>query len=176
MNLTIGSLIQLQSFKHDHSLHRIWEEVTILEENDQYIVVANKRTKVIESNGRFWHTKEPSVSFFFKNHWYNVIGIIRPESVSFYCNLSSPVLYDEEAIKYIDYDLDIKVLPDYSYNILDRNEYRKHQRQMKYPENICKILEAELLDLKRRIEAREVPFSHDLILARYQEYLTMGEE
>lgn len=175
MALSVGSKIKLQSFKHDQSLHRIWEKVTVLEESEEYIIVANRRTKVIEANGRFWYTKEPSVSFFFKNHWYNVIGIIKPAGVSFYCNLSSPILYDDEALKYIDYDLDIKVLPDFSYTVLDRNEYRRHQRQMKYPEKICQILEAELLDLKQKIEKMDVPFRHDLVYLHYEEYKKMGE-
>jgi len=176
MSLAVGSRIKLESFKHDHSLHRIWEEVTILEETDEFIVAANRRTKVIEANGRFWFTKEPSVSFFFKNHWYNVIGIIKPNGASFYCNISSPVLYDEEAMKYIDYDLDIKVLPDFTYTVLDRNEYRKHQKQMQYSDQICRIIEAELQNLKDRIEARKDPFRQELIHEKYHQYLQIGEK
>lgn len=101
--------IQIQSYKHDESLHRIWEKATVLEATDEYVIVANKRTKVIESNGRFWHTREPSVTWFYKNHWFNIIGIIKKDSIHFYCNIASPYLIDDEALKYIDYDLDIKV-------------------------------------------------------------------
>ena len=73
----LGELITLHSYKHDQTLHRVWKSETFLEENDEYIIVANKRTKVIESNGRFWYTREPSVAVFFKNHWYNVICIYK---------------------------------------------------------------------------------------------------
>ncbi len=38
--------------------------------------------------------------------------MIREKGVSYYCNLASPFLLDDEALKYIDYDLDIKVFPD----------------------------------------------------------------
>jgi hypothetical protein len=173
MKLTVGNKIVLQSYKHDHTLHRIWEQATVLEENDEYIVVANRRTKVIEANGRYWFTKEPSVSYFYKDRWYNVIGIIKPTGVSYYCNISSPTLVDEEALKYIDYDLDIKVVIDGSYTILDRNEYKKHQRIMNYPESICKILEIEMNDLKERIINKEEPFQTDCILNWYQFYLNL---
>ena len=54
------------------------------------------------------------------------------------------VLVDEEALKYIDYDLDIKVLDDFSYTVLDRNEYTKHQAKMEYPSDLKKILEKAL--------------------------------
>ncbi|MBN2504093.1 MAG: DUF402 domain-containing protein [Bacilli bacterium] len=174
MPVSVGSTYKLQSFKHDQSLHRIWAEVTILEENEDCIIVANRRTKVIESNGRYWYTKEPSVSFFYKNHWYNVIGIIKPTGISFYCNLSSPVLYDDEAIKYIDYDLDIKVQPDFSYHVLDWKEYRRHQNEMHYPEAIMDILEAELKHLKLRIESKDEPFKHETIKNLYNTYLRIG--
>lgn len=170
-NLTPGDEFTLHSYKHDGNLHRIWSHVTILEETDETIIVANKRTKVIESNGRFWFTKEPSVSYFFKHRWYNAIGIIKKTGISYYCNLSSPIMHDDEALKYIDYDLDIKVFPDYSYKVLDRNEYRKHRKQMQYPDEICDILEREMKDLKKRINAHEEPFDHPMIDRWYDRFL-----
>ena len=38
--------------------------------------------------------------------------MIREEGVSYYCNLASPFVLDNEALKYIDYDLDVKVFKD----------------------------------------------------------------
>jgi hypothetical protein len=171
MKLTIGSTVAVQSFKHDKTLHRIWQEATVLEDNDDFIVVANKRTKVIESNGRFWYTKEPSVTYFYKNHWYNVIGIIKPEGTTYYCNISSPIIADEEALKYIDYDLDIKVLNNQEIVLLDQNEYRKHRFQMKYPTELCQILEEESLFLQSQIKEKATPFRSEDIDKWYQIYL-----
>ncbi len=168
--------IVLHSYKHDQSLHRVWKNETILEDNEDFIVVANKKTRVVEANGRFWYTKEPSVSFFFKNHWYNVIGIIKKEQISYYCNLSSPILRDEEALKYIDYDLDVKVEDDYTYNLLDMNEYKKHQVTMNYPENVKKILLLELDHLRDRIDNREFPFKKEDVREWYKKYLELEGE
>jgi len=83
MNPTLHSNIQIQSYKHDESLHRIWEKATVLEVHDDYVIVANKRTKVIESNGRFWHTREPSITWFYKEKWFNIIGIIKKDGIHF---------------------------------------------------------------------------------------------
>ena len=163
--------IQIQSYKHDESLHRIWEKATVIEETEDHIVVVNKRTKVIEANGRFWHTREPSVTWFYKDRWYNIIGIIKTDGIHFYCNIASPYLIDDEALKYIDYDLDIKVIDDFSYNILDRNEYNKHKAKMEYSTKLKKILEIELNSLKRMIDNREDPFNHELIKKYYNIYL-----
>lgn len=38
--------------------------------------------------------------------------MIRENGVSYYCNLASPFVLDNEALKYIDYDLDVKVFAD----------------------------------------------------------------
>jgi len=170
-------LVTLQSYKHDGSLHRVWKTEKLLADNEEYIVLANQRTRVVESNGRFWYTKEPSVAFFFKNHWYNVIGIIKKNEISYYCNLSSPILRDDEAIKYIDYDLDIKVAADYKMTLLDSNEYHRNQERMQYPEDIKTILQIELDDLKKRIEARDFPFKKEIVKEWYNKYLkTEGEQ
>ncbi|MBN2540793.1 MAG: DUF402 domain-containing protein [Bacilli bacterium] len=168
--------IVLHSYKHDQTLHRVWQSETLLDENEDTIIVANKRTRVVESNGRFWYTKEPSVSFFFKHHWYNVIGIIKEHEIQYYCNISSPILRDQEALKYIDYDLDIKVDGKYQYNVLDRNEYKRHQEQMCYPEEIKKILHLELQDLKQRIERRDFPFDPMTVRYWYDEFLKLEGE
>ena len=38
--------------------------------------------------------------------------------------MASPYIIDENVIKYIDYDLDLRVFPDGGYKILDYNEYK----------------------------------------------------
>ena len=176
MNDSFGKKIVIHSYKHDKSIHRIWKSATIIEDNDEYLVVANKRTKVVESTGRFWYTKEPSVAFFFKNHWYNVIAILKDGEVTYYCNVGSPVLIDDEALKYIDYDLDLKVESDFSYKILDIYEYKVHQEKMSFPDDIKAILAKELLNLKSRIDKRAIPFDHEMVLNWYKKFLDFRGE
>ncbi len=163
--------IQIQSYKHDESLHRIWEKATVVDQNDDHIVVVNRRTKVIEANGRFWHTREPSVTWFFKEKWFNIIGIIKKDEIHYYCNIASPYLLDDEGLKYIDYDLDVKVLDDFSYNVLDRNEYNRHQAKMNYSPKLKKVLEKELKILKKMVEDRVPPFEHQIVKEYYNKYL-----
>ncbi|MFW5794927.1 MAG: DUF402 domain-containing protein, partial [Bacillota bacterium] len=139
MEINIGDNIIIHSYKHDKTLHRIWKNETIIDNNKNCIVVANKRTRVIESNGRYWHTREPSVSFFFKDHWYNIIAILKRKKITFYCNLASPVLVDEEAIKYIDYDLDLRVDSDFSYKVVDIYEFKTHSKKMDYSDRLTNI-------------------------------------
>jgi protein associated with RNAse G/E len=170
MQLNRGDNIIIQSYKHDQSLHRIWKNETVIEDNDDYVIVANKRTKVVESNGRFWYTKEPSVSFFFKHHWYNIIAIIKRKKITFYCNLASPSFIDDEALKYIDYDLDLRVEGDFSYRVVDIHEFKAHSKQMNYSDKITNILARETLHLRSRIDNQTFPFNHQLIKKLYHEF------
>ena len=172
----INQDIQIQSYKHDETLHRIWEKATVLFSDDKVTIVANRRTKVIEANGRFWHTREPSVTWFFKEKWFNIIGIIKRDGVAYYCNIASPYLIDDEALKYIDYDLDVKVLCDHSFTTLDRNEYNKHQERMGYSDELKGILESELEGLIHMIESQEGPFDSEVVLGWYEKYINGGRE
>jgi len=174
--MKIGDKVVLHSYKHDKSLHRVWKNEFVLENNDEMIIVANKITRVVESNGRFWYTKEPSVSFFYKKRWFNVIGILKKNDLCFYCNIASPILYDDEALKYIDYDLDIKVESDFSFNILDMNEYNRNQKRMNYSEDIKKILIQEMNELKEKVINREFPFDKEYVFEWYNKYLSLEVE
>lgn len=168
--MQFGEKVILQSYKHNGSIHRIWKNETFLYEDDDLIIVANKRTRVVESNGRFWHTKEPSVTFFFKHHWFNVIGIMKKNDIHYYCNISSPVYRDEEAVKYIDYDLDIKVTDDYHYQVLDQNEYNRNQKKMRYPEDIKTIISLEMAHLETLIQERAFPFDKNQVREWFQKF------
>ena len=104
-----GDLVTIQSYKHDGSLHRTWRDTMILKTNENSIIGVNDHTLVTESDDRRWVTREPAIVYFHKKFWFNIIAMIREEGVSYYCNIASPFVLDNEALKYIDYDLDVKV-------------------------------------------------------------------
>ena len=167
-----GEKVQIHSYKHNGSIHRMWEETTILKGTQSLVIGANDRTVVTESDGRTWITREPAICYFHANYWFNVIGMLREEGVYYYCNLSSPFAYDSEALKYIDYDLDIKVYPDMTYTLLDEDEYEKHRKEMNYPEVIDRILHNHVEELKGWIRQRKGPFAPDFIDIWYERFLT----
>ena len=65
--LVIGKRYEIHGYKHDGNIHRIWDEAVLTEIHDDYLVFGNERTKVTESDGRVWKTKEPAVLFFYYN-------------------------------------------------------------------------------------------------------------
>lgn len=165
-----GSTIEIQSYKHDGSLHRTWDETLILSGSKETIIGGNNQTIVTESDGRKWQTKEPAIIYFSTTEWFNIICMIRPDGNYYYCNLGSPVTWDEEALKYIDYDLDIKVFPNGTYKLLDEDEYSLHREKMNYPLKLDKILRRHVDELINWIEHRKGPFNPKFVEKWYDVY------
>ena len=102
--------------------------------------------------------------------------MIRHAGIYYYVNLASPSIYDGEAIRNIDYDLDVKLYPDGGYQILDENEYAQHAKEMEYPEKIKKIVEKQMDLLIEMMDKEEEPFSQACIDHYYRMYLEMYKE
>lgn len=169
-NRKTGERYIIHSYKHDGSIHRAWDEAVLLDEQDDYLVFGNDRTKVIESDGRSWKTKEPAIMYFFKNNWYNVIGQCKKDGIYYYCNIASPFVIDDKTIKYIDYDLDLRVFPDGAFKVLDRGEYNYHKNKMHYSNDIDLVLKEELSNLIELARNRQGPFEKQHIEEYYKEY------
>jgi len=157
-NLEIGRKYQIHGYKHDGKIHRSWDEAVLLEIHDDYLIFGNERTRVTNSDGRTWKTNEPAVLYFYKNNWYNIIGQYKKNGIFYYCNMASPIIMEENTIKYIDYDLDLRVFPDGSFKVLDRGEYKYHKSLMNYPETVDMILKEELTNLIEKARTKTGPF------------------
>lgn len=154
----VGDVLKIQCYKHNGQIYRNWDEAIVLEINPSYIVCANNKARVTEIDGRKWHTKEPAVIFFYKDRWFNIISQFKKNGIYYYCNIATPYVIEEKTIKYIDYDLDLRVFPDGGYKILDHNEYKYHKKKMKYPEEIDIIINKELQKLIKMRKNNEGPF------------------
>ena len=138
MNSFKNKWIEIQGYKHDGRMHRIWDSVFIVDQTDDYIVAASTKTKVIEHDFRIWYTKEPAIMIFFTKHWWNVIAMLKKNGLTYYVNLASPFVIDSKKVKYIDYDLDLKLYPNNDIRLIDVKEYME---QAKFPFNDEKIKE-----------------------------------
>lgn len=146
-NIELGEKLKIQCYKHDGTIHRSWDEAVVLKITKDYIVCGNERTMVNEANKSVWKTKEPAIMYFFKDKWYNIIAQLKPSGISYYCNIASPFIIEDGTIKYIDYDLDLRIFSSGSFKVLDRNEYNYHKKLMKYPDDLDLILKHSLSEL-----------------------------
>jgi protein associated with RNAse G/E len=168
--IKVGDKLKLYCYKHDGTLEHTSEEAVVLENNKEYLVCGNGRTRITEKDGRSHMTNEPAVLFFYKDHWFNIIGQLKKFGLFYYCNIASPYIVDGKSIKYIDYDLDLRVFPDGGFKILDRNEYNYHKKVMQYPEVIDKIVKAELSYLIDKKRENAGPFAPGVVEKYYDVY------
>ena len=159
MGLVIGKKYSIICYKHNGHQHRCWNEAILLDIKDEYLVFGNNQSKVIDSDGKVWYTKETAIIYFYKNKWFNVIGQLKTKGLFYYCNIASPYIIENDIIKYIDYDLDLRVFPNGTYKKLDIGEYNYHRRLMKYPDSIDKILNYEMDNLIKMANQKKGPFN-----------------
>lgn len=161
--IKIGDSVFVQSYKHNGSLHRTWSKGLVIDVQKDFYVVVTDHSWVVESDNRRWLTKEPAICFYYKNKWFNIISMVRKAGIYYYCNIATPSIYDGEAIKNIDYDLDVKVFPDGTYMVLDKNEFEYHANIMNYPADIKQICIDAKDELVRMVENKEIPFNFSYI-------------
>ena len=174
--IKVGDKLKIECFKHNGFLDQTSEEATVVFVSEEMLVVANDRTKLIEHNGESHCTGEPAVLFFYKHKWFNIIGQLKKNGLFYYCNIATPYIIDGRTIKYIDYDLDLRVFPDGSFRVLDCNEYKYHRHLMKYGKDLNSIIEdslSELIELKKN---NSYPFQKEIVEKFYQKFLEIKEK
>ncbi len=162
-DLKIGDSVFIQSYKHNGSIHRTWSKALVIDVTDDFYAVVTDHSWVVESDNRRWLTKEPAICFYYKKKWFNIISMVRKAGIYYYCNIATPSIYDGEAIKNVDYDLDVKVFPDGNYIILDENEFEYHCQRMNYPDEIKQICINSKNELVEMVKQNEKPFNFSYI-------------
>ena len=145
--LCIGDKLQIQCYKHNGKIHRAWDEAVLLDIKKDYVVFGNNKTKVTEAEGNVWKTNEPAIMYYFKDKWFNIIVQLKKDGIYYYCNIASPYIIEDNTIKYIDYDLDLRIFPGGEYKILDQLEYKYHKKIMKYSEELDFVITSSLKEL-----------------------------
>ena len=169
-NIEKGDRLQIQCYKHDGKIHRCWDEAVAIDVKKDYIVFGNEKTLVTEAGGNTWRTKEPAIMDFFKDKWYNIIVQLKKEGITYYCNIASPFIIEEDTIKYIDYDLDLRIFPNGSFKILDRQEYKYHKKKMNYSDDLDIVIRHALSELITDYQKGISMFNENINLEYAKEY------
>ena len=165
-----GDKLQIQCYKHNGKIHRCWDEAILIDVQKDYMVFGNERTLVTEAQGNTWRTKEPAIMYFFRDRWYNIIVQLKKEGVTYYCNIASPYIIEDGTIKYIDYDLDLRIFSNGSFKILDRQEYKYHKKKMNYSDDLDIAIRSALSELITDYQNGESMFDLNTNLMYGKEY------
>ncbi|HKV35655.1 MAG TPA: DUF402 domain-containing protein, partial [Pyrinomonadaceae bacterium] len=72
----------------------------------------------------------------------------------FYCNVTQPPSFDGTTLTYVDLDIDVLVESDFSYRILDLEDFESSQ----YPAEVQQSARQALKELISLVETRSFPF------------------
>lgn len=151
--------LQVEAYKHNGDLHRLWSPAYLVEETSEYWAIASSSSLVTEQDGRRWITSEPAVFILFKHKWQNVIAMYKDNGVIvYYVNVASPTILDHGVLRYIDYDLDLKLFQGGEIKELDVEEFGENAKRFEYPETVQKICRASFARIRADMLAKEFPF------------------
>lgn len=165
----------IKSFKHNGSLHRMWLDNWRVPDKwlkpehaaEGMAVLVSHRTPIVEADGKEWVSRVPGVSFFIPGQWYNIVALIEAAGIRYYCNIASPPYVSGNTLTYIDYDLDVIVQRDGTRQIVDWDEYERHQVIYHYSVMVKRKVEGGLNGLLARIDAGKPPFNNRAVMDYY---------
>lgn len=107
-----------------------------------------------------------STEFFWTDRWYSVFRFQSPSGrlLMFYCNINTPPRIEAGILSFIDLDVDLLVHPDYSYTILDEEEFERNAEVYDYPTLYRARVQEALDELFRLIKDQRFPFSLNITL------------
>jgi len=103
----------------------------------------------------------PTIEYYWLDRWFNVFRFLESDGTTklFYCNVNMPPAISAGILSYIDLDIDVLVQPDFSFQILDLDEFATNALRYGYPEPIKNQAQRSVDELVAMIEKRQFPFS-----------------
>jgi hypothetical protein len=99
------------------------------------------------------------VEHYYPGRGYAIWQVEQPDGAikGWYCNISTPIEWQDEVLSFRDLLLDLLVYPDGSSSVLDRDEFVEAQREGLVGNDVA-LAEAALAELVRMVEAQADPF------------------
>ena len=161
MNST-GQPIIVRALKYDGSEHRSWPAQLLRQDGPLLVLDGKFEVDVNHDQLGFIPGGTHSLEYYWLDRWYNIFRFAQPDGSvrNFYCNVNVPPTFDGDVLKYADLDLDILVRPDFSFVILDVDDFETNSRKYGYPPDVQSGARAALDELVGMIETRAFPFGN----------------
>lgn len=150
----------INSRKFDGRLHRSWQAELLEETADYRLFVGEFSDEIIHSKLGVIRRGTVSYEYYWKNHWYSVFRFHEPDGElrNFYCNVNQPPTISDYVLDYIDLDIDVLVQKDFSFEVLDLDEFEAHSKLFNYSEILKANVRKSLYTLLKLIRSRQFPF------------------
>ncbi len=158
--MTAGKTILVRSCKYDGREHRRWHARILSQEGSLIVLDAYFPEDVNHELLGLIASGTHSVEYYWLDRWYNIFRFAEPGGAlrNFYCNVNVPPTFDGEVLSYIDLDLDVLVDPDFSYRILDNEDFEANASLYSYSSEVRLNARQALDQLLEMIRNRAFPF------------------
>jgi len=152
--------IEVQTFKFDGQPHRTWHAELVRQEDSLLVLDGTFNVDIEHELIGTIASGTHSLEYYWLDRWYNVFRFSHAngELRNYYCNINVPPTFDGRVLSYIDLDLDILVQPDFSYQILDAEDFETNAKLYAYTEDLRGNARRGLEELVGMIEQRAFPF------------------
>lgn len=160
MTDTHQSSITVRVLKHDGAEYRRWEAELIYREGN--LLVCDAEFDIDVSHEILGEVKQhtQTVEYYWLDRWYNVFRFLKDDGSTrlWYCNINTPPDLNGETLTYVDLDIDLVVHPDFSIQVLDKDEFEVNAKRYGYSDDERQHAHRAVEELISMIEGREFPF------------------
>ncbi|GAC1398652.1 MAG: DUF402 domain-containing protein [Pyrinomonadaceae bacterium] len=153
-------LVNVESCKSDGRVHRTWAAHLIVQTASLIILDGFFETEIRHPLLGTIARGTRSLEFYWTTRWYSVFRFHEPDGHlrNFYCNINQPPEFDGAKLRFVDLDIDILVLPDMSFRVLDEDEFAANAARFNYSDDVRANILNAINELKQIIAARHFPF------------------
>ena len=153
--------IQVRAYKYDGLLHRQWSAQLLSRDGSLIVLDARFSDEIIHDLLGTIAIGTHSLEYYWLDRWYNIFRFAQPDGKlrNYYCNVNLPPTFDGETLSYVDLDLDILVEPDFSYRVLDVEDFEKSAERYLYPIEMQARARRAVEELESMIQTRSFPFN-----------------
>lgn len=102
-----------------------------------------------------------TAEYYWFDRWYNIFRFLRNDGDTrlWYCNINTPPTLENGVLSYIDLDIDVLVQPDFTYQVLDIDEFEQNAKLFGYEDELRREVQRAIGEVTSLIEARQFPFT-----------------
>lgn len=152
--------IEVRACKYDGLPHRTWSAELLRREGSLIVLDARFADEIVHDLLGTIASGTHSLEYYWLDRWYNIFRFAQPDGKlrNYYCNVNVPPTLDGETLSYVDLDLDILVEPDFSYRLLDVEDFDRNAKRYGYSVELQANARQAVDELVGMIETRAFPF------------------
>lgn len=154
----------VRALKYDGRVHREWRARLVSRAGSLVVVEGVFAEEVRHAQLGTVARGTVSTEYYWTDQWYSIFRFREPGGAlrNYYCNINCPAEFDGRVLTFVDLDIDVLVAPDFSFRVLDEDEFEQHAARYGYSREVRERVPLALAELCEMIERRQFPFQEPL--------------